>query len=138
MNLFLAVPSTMSTTQGTVLNSVPPQSWRLSQRSETSCSQQGLHQLVPEMGSVKFLDHFWNKTCAQVAVALLTRSDMSLALASGPATCCFWRVKICVKSLGCLEQKCCLVLFLQFWKTIFFLQGRGLTQGKYHLQATVN
>lgn len=81
---------------------------------------------LPSTRNVKFHLHLWSQMCAQVVVAWPTRADTSLALASGTATSYFWRVKICVKGLACLEQSCCLVLFLQIWKIIFSLQGRGI------------
>lgn len=59
---------------------------------------------MQEMGAVKFHHHLWNKMHAQVAMALPTRDDMPLALASESATSDFWRVKTCVKGSACLEQ----------------------------------
>lgn len=78
------------------------------------------------MSAVKFRHGLRKKMCAQVAMALPTKADMSLALATGSVTYCFWKVKICVKGLACLEQQCCLILFLQFWKIISSWQGKGL------------
>lgn len=82
------------------------------------------------MSAVKFRHGLWNKMCAQVAMALPTKADMSLAVATGSVTCYFWKVKICVKGLVCLEQQCCLYIVSSVLKDYILPAGKGTYLGK--------